>query len=106
MKNPARLDDVEDAGVEALLAEEALDILVAAQGQVVLVQQLLQGSPATSPRGSRSALVQPSITLLVAEPKHRCWCRAGSSQLPLQILQFLEKPSSALLSRLGPLVQV
>ena len=40
------LDDVVDAGVEALLPDEALDVLVAAGRQVAVVQQLLQLPPA------------------------------------------------------------
>lgn len=51
----AHLDDVGDAGLEALLAEEALDVLVASRGQVVLVQELLELAP-EHPKGARSQL--------------------------------------------------
>lgn len=39
------LDDVGDACVEALLTEEALDVLVSSGHKVVLVEELLQLAP-------------------------------------------------------------
>lgn len=42
------LEGVGDASLEALLADEALDVLLAARGQVVVVQQLLELAPAQS----------------------------------------------------------